>query len=199
MYAQPLAEDRIEMKSNPSQPALTNLVHQWEEQRPDLDLTAFRLVGAVMQLAQIFEAEFRDLAQAEFGIGSGDLRILLALRRSGEPYALRPTDLFQSLLVSSGAVTKQVERLAEAGFVKRVLPKGARLRRVIALTPKGVRAANFAQEAIAKSLAGVAPTLAVLPAAKTATTLATLEALLAGAYARQPVTGDTEAGPASPD
>ena len=193
MYAHPLTEDSIEMKTNSSHPALANLVHQWEEQRPDLDLTAFRLVGAVMQLAQIFEAQFRDLAQNEFGIGSGDLRILLALRRAGEPYALRPTDLFQSLLVSSGAVTKQVERLVEAGFVKRILPKGARLRKVIALTPKGVRAANYAQETIAMSLAGIAPTLATLPAARTETTLATLEALLAGALASQPEAGSADA------
>lgn len=186
MYDPQMAEDSNEMKQNPPHPALSNLLHQWEEQRPDLDLTAFRLVGAVMQLSQVFEAEFKALAQQQFGIGAGDLRILMALRRAGEPYALRPTDLFQSLLVTSGAVTKQVERLAESGFVKRVLPKGARLRHLIALTPKGVRAANYAQEAIATSLAAVAPTLTTVSAAETKTTLATLEALLVAALARQP-------------
>lgn len=184
------------MKLDPTRPALSNLLHQWEEQRPDLDLTAFRLVGAVMQLSQIFETEFRELAQREFGIGAGDLRILLALRRTGEPYALRPTDLFKSLLVSSGAVTKQVDRLADSGFVEKVLPKGARLRRLIALTPKGVRAANLAQESIATSLAGIAPTLKTVSAADTQITLATLEELLVAVLARQP---DTESGePQSP-
>src|SRR4051794_31822074 len=122
-----------EMTEDSGAGRLSDLVHQWEEQRPDLDTTAFRLVGAVMQLAQIFEAEFRALAEERFGIGAGDLRILMALRRAGKPYVLRPTDLFQSLLVTSGAVTKQVERLAEVGFVKKVLPKGAKRRRVIAL------------------------------------------------------------------
>jgi DNA-binding MarR family transcriptional regulator len=166
--------------------SLADLVHQWEEQRPDLDLTAFRLVGAIMQLAQILESEFRVLAQAKFALGSGDMRILMALRRAGEPYALRPTDLFQSLLVSSGAITKQVDRLEQAGYVKKVLPKGALRRRVIALTPKGVRAADFAQEAIATSLAGIAPTFAGMKQQEVETTLHCLEKLLEGATARQP-------------
>lgn len=163
---------------------VAELVHQWEEQRPDLDLTALRLVGSIMQLAQILETEFRDLAQSRFGIGAGDLRILMALRRAGAPYALRPTDLFQSLLVSSGAVTKQVDRLAEAGFVKKVLPKGAKRRRVITLTSKGLRATDYAQEAIATSLAGVAPTFATLRQKDIETTLRCLEQINEAALAR---------------
>ncbi|WP_439590075.1 MarR family winged helix-turn-helix transcriptional regulator [Hydrogenophaga sp.] len=174
---------------------LSELVHQWEEQRPDLDLTAFRLVGVVMQLAQVLETEFRDLAQSRFGIGSGDLRILMALRRVGEPYTLRPTDLFQSLLVSSGAITKQVDRLAEAGFVKKVLPKGAKRRRVIMLTAKGLRAADYAQEEIATSLAGVAPTFSLLRQKDIETTLRCLEQINDAAFARQNPPADNEEEP----
>jgi DNA-binding MarR family transcriptional regulator len=165
--------------------SLAELVHQWKEQRPDLDLTAFRLVGAIMQLAQILESEFRALAQAKFGLGTGDMRILMALRRAGEPYTLRPTDLFRSLLVSSGAITKQVDRLEHAGYVKKVLPTGARRRRIIALTPKGVRAADFAQDSIATSLAGIAPTFAGMKQEAVETTLHCLEQLLEGATATQ--------------
>ena len=163
---------------------LSDLVHQWKEQRPDLDTTAFRLVAVIMQLAQMLESEFRDLAQDRHGIGSGDLRILMALRRAGPPYTLRPTDLFRSLLISSGAVTKQVDRLAAAGYVRKVLPKGANLRRVIALTPKGVRAADHAQEAIATSLGGISPTFESLPAGDVQTTLSSLERVHAAAVAR---------------
>lgn len=166
-------------------PALSDLVEQWHAQRPDLDLTAFRLVGAVMQLAQLLEAEFRELAQSRFGIASGDLRILMALRRADPPHVLRPTDLFRSLLVSSGAITKQVDRLAETGHVKRVLPKGALRRHVIALTPKGKRAADAAQDAIATSLAGIAPTFAGLQPSQVATTLDCLERLLKEASGRR--------------
>ncbi|HSV83847.1 MAG TPA: MarR family transcriptional regulator [Ramlibacter sp.] len=166
------------MDSDESDRSVAGMVQQWHEQRPDLDLTAFRMVAAIMQLAQILEGEFRALAQARFGIGSGDMRILMALRRAGEPYALRPTDLFQSLLVSSGAVTKQVERLATTGYVKRVLAQSGRRRHLIALTPKGIEAADYAQEAIATSLAGVAPTFHTMDVARVETTLECLEQIL---------------------
>jgi len=166
------------MGSDDSDRTVADLEQQWHAQRPDLDLTAFRLVASVMQLAQILEAEFRSLAQAKFGIGSGDMRILMALRRAGEPYAMRPTDLFQSLLVSSGAVTKQVERLVAMGYVKRVQAQSGRRRQLIALTPNGIAAADFAQEAIATSLAGIAPTFASMDRKAVATTLRCLEEIL---------------------
>lgn len=169
------------MKSRQGDRPVTEPVEQWHVQRPDLDLRAFRMVAAVMQLAQVLEAEFRALAQTRFGIGSGDMRILMALRRAGDAHALRPTDLFQALLVSSGAVTKQVERLEAAGYVKRVPVKTGRRRHLIALTPKGLRAADFAQEAIATSLAGVAPTFRSLDPAQVESTLQCLEQILEAA------------------
>jgi DNA-binding MarR family transcriptional regulator len=51
---------------------------------------------------------------------ASDVRLLLALRRSGPPYSKRPTDLFRALLVTSGAVTKQVDRLEKRRLVKRL-------------------------------------------------------------------------------
>ena len=166
------------MDTDDSDRSVADMVRQWHEQRPDLDLTPFRLVAAIMQLAQILEAEFRSLAQAKFGIGSGDMRILMALRRAGEPYALRPTDLFQSLLVSSGAITKQVERLVATGCVKRVEAQTGSRRNLIALTAKGMRAADHAQEAIATSLAGIAPTFGAMNEKDVQTTLHCLEQIL---------------------
>ena len=88
-------------------------------------------------------------------------------------------------MIGSGTVTKQVDRLAEGGYVKKVLPKGAKVRRVIALTPKGLLAADHAQEAIAKSLGGIAPTFAVLPHGDVQATLRSLERVHAAALARQ--------------
>lgn len=166
------------MASDDSDRSVGELAQQWQQQRPDLDLTAFRLVAAVMQLAQILEAEFRSLAQARFGIGSGDMRILMALRRAGAPHAMRPTDLFQGLLVSSGAVTKQVERLVAMGYVKRIQAQTGRRRQLIALTADGMAAADFAQEAIATSLAGIAPTFAGMDRKEVETTLRCLEDIL---------------------
>ena len=98
---------------------LKDFIAEWRRERPDVDLSAFRIAGAIKQIDQQSEAEFRRVS-AGLGVGPGDLRVLFALRRSGMDNPKRPTDLFQSLLVSSGAVTKQLDRLEAQDFVERV-------------------------------------------------------------------------------
>jgi DNA-binding MarR family transcriptional regulator len=91
------------------------------------------------------------LGHARFGMSAHDMRVLLALRRGGPPYALRPTDLFESLLVTSGAVTKQVDRLERRRLVKR-LPDpdhGGGLR--VQLSPRGLEMVDAAVELLARS------------------------------------------------
>jgi DNA-binding MarR family transcriptional regulator len=122
-------------------------IHQWRHERPDVDLTAFIIAGAIKQIDQQSEAEFRRLA-TKLKIGPGDLRILFALRRSGVDNPKRPTDLFQSLLITSGAVTKQVDRLEAKGLVKRLPDPAYQRGSLIRLTRRGADVADTAIEAI---------------------------------------------------
>ncbi|HEY1943162.1 MAG TPA: MarR family transcriptional regulator [Roseiarcus sp.] len=140
---------------------LHQLIRQWGRERPDVDLTAFVIVAAIKLLDQRFEAESRRLSAA-FEIGPGDLRVLFALRRSGVDKPQRPTDLFQSLLVSSGAVTKQVDRLEEKALVERLpdpeYQRGFRVR----LTPLGAATADAAIEAVCSSQTAIGAAIASL-------------------------------------
>ena len=45
--------------------------------------------------------------------------MLAALVRAGEPHRLTPTELYNSLLVSSGAITNRIDRLVDDGLVRR--------------------------------------------------------------------------------
>jgi DNA-binding MarR family transcriptional regulator len=134
---------------------LERLAAQWRAERPDLDLSVFRLVASMLRLSDRLERAFRTLSEARFGLGTGDMRILLALRRSAPAAGMRPTELFQALLITSGAVTKQVDRLVGLGLVERLKepgsPRGARIR----LTPQGLAKANDAMEAISASFCGL--------------------------------------------
>lgn len=126
---------------------LNFIVREWRRERPDVDLTAFIIAAAIKQIDQQTEAEFRRVS-ARMNIGPGDLRVLFALRRSGVENPRRPTDLFQSLLVSSGAVTKQVDRLESQGLVERLPDPGYQRGSLIRLTGRGVGVADAAIEAI---------------------------------------------------
>ena len=75
---------------------------------------------------------------ADAGLGAGDFDVLATLRRSGHPYWLSPSELSAQMMVTSGAVTKRVDRLLRAGWVTReTRDDDARGRRII-LTREGL-------------------------------------------------------------
>lgn len=106
-----------------AQPQLINIRHhigQWQHVRPDMDLSSVFFVMCALRLGKVIEEEFDRNCMERFELNGNDVRILLALRRAGAPYILRPTDIFKSLLITSGAVTKQVNRLLQRKMVERL-------------------------------------------------------------------------------
>ncbi len=71
------------------------------------------------------------------GLGEGDFDVLATLRRTGEPHELTPTELMDQTMVTSGAVSKRLDRLEGAGLVERRVSSGDRRSRIVALTEKG--------------------------------------------------------------
>ena len=62
---------------------------------------------------------------------------MAALRRAGEPYVLRPTDLFTSLMITSGGLTARLDRLEAAGLIRRRRTDEDRRSFLVELTPAG--------------------------------------------------------------
>lgn len=109
---------------------------QWHQERPDLDVSPQGIIGRLTRLAQHLDEEL-TVVYRSWGLGEGEFDLLATLRRSGEPFELTPGELASSTLVSSGAVTKRVDRCLEKGWVtRRVSDKDGR-GRVIALTQAG--------------------------------------------------------------
>ncbi|WP_148612119.1 MarR family winged helix-turn-helix transcriptional regulator [Nocardioides rubriscoriae] len=112
------------------------ILEQWRVERPDLDISPMGVIGRLHRLADRLHAELRPVF-AEAGLGDGDFDVLASLRRSGAPYELTPGELGASTMVTSGAVTKRVDRLEAAGYVeRRVCADDGRSRRV-RLTAEG--------------------------------------------------------------
>jgi DNA-binding MarR family transcriptional regulator len=139
--------------------AVDRIVDQWREQRPDFDASPMLVVGRILRVAQLMDTALRPPFAAA-GLGQGDFDILAALRRAGPPYARTAGELRRELLVTSGAVTKQVDRLITRGLVRRdVGRQDARVRRV-SLTDEGV---TLVDELMAVHLANQRRLLAALP------------------------------------
>lgn len=97
---------------------MAQIVDQWRTERPDLDASPLLVAGRIQRVAHLLDAGLRS-PFAEIGLGNGDFDVLTGLRRSGAPFALRPVELSRQLLVTTGAVTKRIDRLADQGYVER--------------------------------------------------------------------------------
>jgi DNA-binding MarR family transcriptional regulator len=96
------------------------------------------VVARVSRLGRIFDRRVEEV-YTKYGLNQSQFGVLAALRRAGPPYCLSPTELYNSLLVTSGAMTNRLERLALSGYIERIPdPKDGRSM-LVALTPAGKR------------------------------------------------------------
>lgn len=138
---------------------------QWRRERPDLDLSNFLLSIYFMRLGTVVDRAYGRMCQSRHGVSGSDMRVLFALRRGGRPFVKRPTDLFRALLVTSGAITKKVDRLTALGLVERFPDPDSGSGFLIRLTRKGQQAADDATERVARHSALV-PALSQFSAAQ---------------------------------
>lgn len=111
---------------------------QWRRERPDLDVSPQGLYGRLHRLADLLRVEL----EAEFrrhGLREGEFDVLAALRRAGEPYELAAGDLARHTMVTTGAISKRIDRLEAAGLVSRRVSTEDARGRLIALTELGRR------------------------------------------------------------
>ena len=114
------------------------VMEQWRRELPRLDRRPMGVVGRISRLAQMLQVELERVF-AEHGLNGGEFDVLAALRRSGSPYRLTPTELSRSLMVTSGGMTKRLKALGERGLIRREPdPSDARVN-VVVLTPAGSR------------------------------------------------------------
>lgn len=111
---------------------------QWRIERPDLDPTPQGVIGRLHRLARALTEEITPV-YAEYGLSEAEFDLLASLRRAGAPYALPAGELANHTMVTTGGLTKRVDRLIERGLVTRADAGDDRRRRVIALTPVGVQ------------------------------------------------------------
>jgi DNA-binding MarR family transcriptional regulator len=124
---------------------IDRIVAQWHRERPDLDASALALLARLFRIVHLAD---RELAKgtAAHGLQPGWFDLLAALRRAGPPYELNPTDLMDATMLSSGGITKRLDRLAEAGLVERRPDPDDRRGTLVRLTRKGRAAINRAVE-----------------------------------------------------
>ncbi|PBB26765.1 MULTISPECIES: MarR family transcriptional regulator [unclassified Mesorhizobium] len=136
-------------------------IEQWKRERPDLDVSPMGVLGRLNEASSLIARDRLAPLFAQFGLQAGEFDVLATLRRSGSPYALTPTDLYEATMVTSGAMTNRLDRLEKAGLILRGPHPNDRRGIVVQLTEKGLALIDEALTAHAANeheiLAGLTP------------------------------------------
>ncbi|WP_020580006.1 MarR family winged helix-turn-helix transcriptional regulator [Actinopolymorpha alba] len=116
--------------------AVDAVVDAWRRERPDLDLTAIAVVGRLGRV-NLLLGPAQEQVFTEFSLQRGEFDVLAALRRSGAPYALSPSQLSDLLMLSRAGMTNRLDRLESAGMIERTLDSADRRSFQIRLTDQG--------------------------------------------------------------
>ncbi len=122
-----------------------HLVEQWARERPDLPTDALAVAARILRLQRFLDDRV-DASLVSSGLNRGEMNVLATLRRAGPPHELTPTELYQGLLLSSGAMTNRIDHLEERGYVRRTPDHQDRRRIRVALTATGREVIDTAME-----------------------------------------------------
>jgi DNA-binding MarR family transcriptional regulator len=151
-------------------------VEQWARERPDLRTLPMALFGRLNEAERVMREHMHPLF-AKAGLQAGEFDVLATLRRSGDPFMLSPTQLYEAAMISSGGMTDRIDRLERAGFVIRRPDPKDRRGKLIVLTEPGKR---LIDEAINRHVANEERLLLSLTEAEQETLSALLKKLIAG-------------------
>jgi DNA-binding MarR family transcriptional regulator len=150
-------------------------IEQWRRERPDLDVSPMAVLGRLNEVSSLVARDRLAPLFARFGLQAGEFDVLATLRRSGSPYALTPTALYEATMVTSGAMTNRLDRLEKAGLIRRGPHPNDRRGIVVQLTEKGLA---LIDEAVSAHVANEHEILAGLTRAEQETLSRLLEKLI---------------------
>lgn len=95
------------------------------------------VIGRLNELAAIIGHDYLEPHFIKFGLQRGEFDVLATLRRSGAPFTLTPTQLYEATMMSSGGMTARLDRLEKRGLIIREPNPQDRRGTLVRLTDEG--------------------------------------------------------------
>jgi len=140
---------------------LDNLDEQltvWIREIPNLDRLTEGIVERIQKLARLFDVTMANTLE-EYEMAARTYKMLGRLRYQGPPYRMSAGHLAESMGLSSGAMTNRLDRLEQAGLVRRVDDPNDRRAVLVEPTEAGLKAWESAIAAQAEREAVIASVL----------------------------------------
>ena len=116
------------------------ILQQWLQVRPDLDCSSMGVVGRVRRTSEQWKKQMEKVFK-QHQLNSIEFDILATLRRSQAP--LTPTELYQTLMLSSGVMSTRIESLVQRGLLQRLASEEDRRSCRVELTAEGMALIDF--------------------------------------------------------
>ncbi|MBX6370177.1 MAG: MarR family transcriptional regulator [Rhodospirillales bacterium] len=98
--------------------AIDAILDQWRRERPELDPSPMAPIGRLKRVSALVQRRL-EANFARFDLTTAEFDVLATLRRSGPPYRLTPTELYSTMMVTSGTMTHRLQKLQARGLIAR--------------------------------------------------------------------------------
>ena len=115
---------------------IDRFLERFGERLPVMDLVVEGIVDRIAGLSRRLHREMDETLE-DFGLNHGEWKVLGILWRAGAPHRASPGSLAKIEELSTGAMTNRLDRLEEAGLVRRLPDPGDRRAVQVELTDKG--------------------------------------------------------------
>ena len=119
------------------------IVAQWQAEKPQLDLSAMAIIGRLKKCHALMQPQL-DKVFERHNLGFWEFDVLATLLRSGKPYCLAPTQLFSTLMVTSGTMTHRMTQLEKRGLIERIANEHDARSKLVKLSKSGFDVINKA-------------------------------------------------------
>ena len=121
-----------------------SLIQRKRSTWPEASNTAADIVVRLFRLRDLIHHESRRAVKERFGLTPAEFEVIVTLRTIPSPYAMTPTELRQSMLITPGGLTKVMNNLADRGLVERRPSVADRRSWLLQLTDSGISLAEIA-------------------------------------------------------
>jgi DNA-binding MarR family transcriptional regulator len=108
----------------------------WQKERPEIDCTGKAVTGRILHFSEMLMAAM-NANLARFGVKYSTYAIVATLRCVGAPYRMTPTQLQNTLLITSGGVSNLIRKVEAQGYVRRMVDPNDGRGTIVELTDEG--------------------------------------------------------------
>ncbi|MGC3836893.1 MarR family winged helix-turn-helix transcriptional regulator [Moritella viscosa] len=116
--------------------SINDILEAMDENWPQCADTVSPALLRLLRVSNLFHNQMETLVQ-RYNLQRAEFSVLATLRRSPIPYCLSPTALSQSMIFSSGGLTKVLHRLNQAELIERVDNLEDKRSKLVQLTSTG--------------------------------------------------------------